>query len=314
MGNTSVTSGIWDGLDNAAWGSHIYYKSAEIFDRTVRDKAGDDFYGGRPMALTKFGLPDWRPGMPSLGHQESPAQHRYPVWWTGDGVSLQASVESMVDSGVHDFKAYVHSDCGGDYRPNRGGDLLRWTAHCAFGSIHRFHGADHRPWTYTTEVEDTIRSYLNVRYKMIPSIIAAGQEAAATGMPLVQRGDLFWPTTAGADDNTQYIFLKDTLVAPIFAPDEAHATTNVTSRSVWMPPGQWQDAWTGEIIDGHGQTINVTQPYERQPMWHRRGGLMITTDKPGLRVEEQDWSTLTLEAFPAQTAESTSRSVYTLNE
>ena len=41
---------------------------------------------------------------------------------------------------------------------------------------------------------------------------------------------------------------------------------------------------------------------------------MITTDKPGLRVEEQDWSTLTLEAFPAQTAESTSRSVYTLNE
>ena len=29
---------------------------------------------------------------------------------------LQASVESMVDSGVYDFKPYVHSDCGGDYR------------------------------------------------------------------------------------------------------------------------------------------------------------------------------------------------------
>ena len=42
--------------------------------------------------------------------QESMAQHRFPVWWTGDGVSLQASVESMVHAGVHDFKPYVHSD------------------------------------------------------------------------------------------------------------------------------------------------------------------------------------------------------------
>ena len=40
----------------------------------------------------------------------------------------------MVDAGVHDFKPYVHSDCGGDYRPKQGGDLLRWTAHCVFGT------------------------------------------------------------------------------------------------------------------------------------------------------------------------------------
>jgi hypothetical protein len=42
--------------------------------------------------------------------------HRFPVWWTGDGVDLQASMESMVDSSLHGFKTYVHSDCGGDYR------------------------------------------------------------------------------------------------------------------------------------------------------------------------------------------------------
>jgi len=37
----------------------------------------------------------------------------------------------------------VHSDCGGDYS-STADDLLRWTAHCAFGTILRFHGADHR--------------------------------------------------------------------------------------------------------------------------------------------------------------------------
>jgi alpha-glucosidase (family GH31 glycosyl hydrolase) len=65
----------------------------------------------------------------------------------------------MVDSGVHGFKPYVHSDCGGDYRSLHGGDLLRWTAHCAFGTILRFHGNNHRPWSYGTAVENTVRQY-----------------------------------------------------------------------------------------------------------------------------------------------------------
>ena len=34
-------------------------------------------------------------------------------------------------------------------------------------------------------------------------------------------------------------------------------------------------------------------------MWHNHnGGLVVTTSKPGLRIDDGDWSTLTLEAFP----------------
>ena len=370
------------------------------YDQT-RSNNSDTFYG-RPIALTKFGLPDWRPGMDSIMHQESPAHHRYPVWWTGDGVPLQGSIESMVDSGVHDFKPYVHSDCGGDYakmaQNGGGGDLLRWTAHCVFGTILRYHGGDHRPWKYGDAVEATIRSYLNTRYKLAPALIAAGQDATRTGMPFVARCDLFWPeyaklphfsrncstamlgTDAGVDaeraatmppkgnlsqasccdyciadptcsayvwatdgiqqsgyscwllrstagtrqsasrvlgligsqtpvssssSSTQYIFLNDTLVAPIWT-----TTTNVTTRVVWIPPGDWQDAWSGSIVSGP-RTIEATQPYEKQPMYHRRdGGLTVITDSPGLRIEDGDWSSLTLEAFPAQQRMETSRSVY----
>ena len=40
------------------------------------------------------------------------------------------------------------------------------------------------------------------------------------------------------------------------------------------------------------------QPYERQPMWHRHGGgLVVSTDEEALRIEDQDWPTLTLDAF-----------------
>jgi len=46
--------------------------------------------------------------------------------------------------------------------------VLRWTAHCAFGSIHRFHGNDHRPWTYTPHVEDVVRRSLKAPHSSCP--------------------------------------------------------------------------------------------------------------------------------------------------
>ena len=241
--NSSKTSHVWQGLDNAAWGSHIYYSSVEHYDKTVRDAKGDAFYGGRPMTLTKFGLPDWRPGMDAAAAAESPAQHRFPVWWTGDGVNLQASVQSMVDSGVHGFKPFVHSDCGGDYRPPNGGDLLRWTAHCVFGTVLRFHGNNHKPWSYDAHIEDVVKSYLETRYQLLPSLVAGGAEAAASGFPLVARCDLFWPDHPEAASNDHYLWLNDTLVALVFVEQ------NETTRRV-DPAGLWVDAWNGSAVTG----------------------------------------------------------------
>lgn len=285
--NQSHTGGDWLGLDNAAWGSHLYHTTVQVFDATRRPATAPG-----PITLTKFAPPDWRPGMDAVLHAESPSHHRYPVWWTGDGVPLQGSVQSMVQSGIYDFKPYVHSDCGGDYTGS-GGDLLRWTAHCTFGTIFRYHGSDHRPWSDGVAVENTIRSYLNTRYKLAPSFVAAGKIAVETAWPLVARGDLFWPEqgqAAASDD--QYIHLNDTLVAPIW-----DSVNNITSRDVWIPPGSWQDAWNGTTVTGPA-TLSVTQPYERIPMWHRAGGMTVITDSPGTRLHKQDWSALTVEAFP----------------
>merc|ERR1719195_1590789 len=121
----------------------------------------------------------------------------------------------MVDQGVSDFKPYVHSDCGGDKRLSAG-DLMRWTAHCALGSIHRFHGADHRPWSYGDHTEGVIRQYLKMRYTLMPTLLAAGHTASETAFPLVARCDLFWPEHEEARSNEQYLFLNNTLVAPIW--------------------------------------------------------------------------------------------------
>ena len=206
MVNSSGSLEDWQGLTNVAWGSSLYYQSAERFNSEVRDPAGDTFYGGRSMMLGKFAVMDWRPGLDAHGSAESPAHHRFPVWWTGDWVDLMGSVNTQVDGGIHGFKPYVHSDCGGDHRYT-GGDLIRWVAHCSFGSIMRLHGNDHRPWVYDDTIEADVRSYLNMRAKLAPSLIAAGHRATLTAFPPVARGDFYWPEHPEAASNTQVPFV-----------------------------------------------------------------------------------------------------------
>ena len=270
----------WQGMDNRVWGSHVYYETIRQYNIQNPNRKHTTA-PQRPVSLTKYADANMVPGL--VQHQH-PAQHRYPVWWTGDGVVLQASVQSMVDSGVYDLKPYVHSDCGGDYRGKEGGDLLRWAAHCVFGTILRFHGEQHQPWSYDIETENYMRQYLNLRYKLMPSLITAGHVATETGFPIVVRCDLFYPEHPEAASNEQYLHLNETLIAPIWDSNQ-----NVTSRSVWIPPGIWEDGWSGERVTGP-QTMDVSQPYSKIPMWHKVNGMTVTTDQPGLRVDAQNWN------------------------
>ena len=70
---------------------------------------------------------------------------------------------------------------------------------------------------------------------------------------------------------SRYVHLNATLVAPL----DTEPVDNVSNtRSVWIPPGDWVDGWTGAVISGP-KTVTVTQPAERIPMWHKSGGLLV---------------------------------------
>ena len=131
-----------------------------------------------------------------------------------------------------------------------------------------YHQGDHRFWLRANATQNRARQYLQMRHSLAPSLIAAGRTVQHQGFPLTARCDLLWPEHSEvARDPTQYIHLNATLVAPL---DVEPVDKIQNSRSVWVPPGQWQDAWTGEIVTGP-VTMNVSQPPERIPMWHRRG-------------------------------------------
>jgi hypothetical protein len=156
-----------------------------------------------------------------------------------------------------------------------------------------------------------------MRYKLAPSLIAAGRTIQTAGFPLTARCDLIWPEYPEANDPTQYIHLNATLVAPLEGepsdPESGPPRGLPSSRSVWIPPGEWQDGWSGATVVGPKQM--EVSPTESDgvyhiPMWHKKGGLLVTVSEGALRIGDQDWSELTIEGFPASGAWTEWRDVY----
>ncbi|WP_207205421.1 TIM-barrel domain-containing protein [Microbacterium protaetiae] len=58
----------------------------------------------------------------------------------------------------------------------------------------------------------------------------------------------------------------DILVAPVLE-------EGATAREVYLPEGEWADAWTGESVVG-GQAVTVAAPLERIPVFVRDRGLL----------------------------------------
>ena len=250
----------------------------------------------------------------SMYSSSHPAEHRFPVWWTGDVhyTELLDNVHKMVNGGTN-LQPYVHPDCGAHYGAVNTSEtpemFVRWVQFCSMGTIIRIHSntcCDHRPWTWGWEAEDAIRDTLKRRYALIPALVAAGKLATADGTPVVARLDLEFPALGpdGASRADQYTLAKDLLVAPII-PFNGSAGTAVNptngacnrSRTVWVPPGDWQDAWSNATITGPKLITVADVPMSQIPMWHRKGSMMVTTE-PGLSTSEQDWSALNLEVFP----------------
>ena len=291
--------GPWEGLTSEVWGSHIYYDTMRRF-KIASPPAPPNRPPERPLTLSRNGGTNWRPGMSNTIVNGVAAHHRYPVWRNGDGVPILGSISSMVDESVHDLRPFVHSDCGAI--ETNATAMLRWTAHCVLGTILRFEDIT-LPWLYDNATQAVIRRYLEMRYALAPSLIAAGRKTQHRGLPLAARCDLFWPDHDAARSNTQYMStFADALVAPL--------NETQMSRSVWIPPGTWEEAWSGASVVGP-RVVHVTKPWGQIPMWHRVGAaLVITTDCKALRIAAQDWRQLTIHAWPASGAATTSKELY----
>ncbi|WP_439380183.1 TIM-barrel domain-containing protein [Amycolatopsis lexingtonensis] len=149
----------------------------------------------------------------------------------------------------------------------------RWVQLGTFQPIDRLHSnhSDRLPWQYGDAAKASATKFLNLRENLVPYTYTLAQQAATTGVPVVRPTYLEYPDdpAAYAAASSEYFYGPDLLVAPVTTPGTS-ATT-----SVWFPPGQWTDYFSGKVYTG-GTTQQVTSDLGTMPVFLRGGGITAT--------------------------------------
>lgn len=155
-----------------------------------------------------------------------PAEHRYPIWWTGDTAArwdyLRLGIMNSVDYGIIGLMPYVHEDIGGHFGNPDPELYIRFVQFGVFSPITRLHctqGETRHPWDFGAQAEDISSQYIRLRYRLLPLIYTAARRAFEDGTPILRRCDLEWPDFSQAKSGTQYLFTEDILVAPVLTGD-----------------------------------------------------------------------------------------------
>lgn len=215
--------------------------------------------GERPFVLTRAGY---------TGIQ------RYATVWTGDNRAywehLAMSIPMVLNLGLSGV-AFAGPDIGGFSHHTTGELLARWTQVGAFTPFCRNHSAidtiRQEPWLFGEKVEEICRSYIGLRYRLMPTLYSLFYEASVSGLPIVRPLLMEYPDDATVYNLCdQFLFGPHVLIAPILRP-------GTFSRAVYLPAGVWFDYWTGERHVG-GRWILAEAPLETMPIYVRAGGIL----------------------------------------
>lgn len=80
------------------------------------------------------------------------------------------------------------------------------------------------------------------------------------------------------------------------------------SHSVWLPPGEWENAWTGQRQQGPAQ-VNLEVPLQQLPLFARVGGVVLTLPQMQ-HTGEAPWSTVVVDAYVPTQDGSQTRELY----
>ena len=111
--------------------------------------------------------------------------------------------------------------------------------------LHSSHAGNRLPWDYPQPADGIAASFLRLREALVPYTYTLAAQSVSTGLPITRPLYLDYPGQPAAYTNpTEYLYGSDVLVAPVTTPG------TVSTESVWFPPGQWTDWFTGATFTG----------------------------------------------------------------
>ncbi len=201
---------------------------------------------------------------------------RYPLHWGGDAEAsdggMLGSLWAGLSLGMSGFSFWSH-DVGGFFPATPRELYLRWLPFGALSSHCRCHGLPPtEPWEFDDEFVERFRAVIELRYRLMPYIWAQAVDCARQGHPMLRPLFLEFPEDPGSwNVDDAYLFGQDILVAPLFEDSR--------ERTVYLPPGQWVDLETHELLEGGGHQRL------RAGAWGAivlgRAGRLLPTTRPG---------------------------------
>ncbi|MCG2583737.1 glycoside hydrolase family 31 protein [Massilia sp. TS11] len=245
--------------------------------------------GQRPFLLTRSGF---------AGTQ------RYSALWTGDNTASDShmllGVRLLNSLGLSGL-AFTGMDIGGFIGSPSQGLYARWMQLGAFTPYFRNHsGYDTKaaePWTFGEDVLNNVRSYINLRYRLLPYLYAAFHEASSSGLPVMRSLAIDYTHDAhvyARDFENQYLFGPSLLVAPF--------ESTARFGKLYLPAGAWYDFYTDAAHAGGREQLLELAP-TRLPVFVKAGAI-IPMQSQIQSTAEQPAPTLVLHLYRGEQASS----------
>jgi len=221
---------------------------------------------------------------------------RFASTWTGDNVATwehlwiaNVQVQRLCMSGF----SFAGSDIGGFTEQPSGELFARWVQLGVFHPFFRVHSSgdhgDQEPWSFDPEVTDIVRSFIELRYQLLPYIYTAFWKYVERGEPMLKSLVYYDQQDQQTHFRTdEFIFGDHILVCPVQEP-------NAKGRRMYIPRGKWHNFWTGEVVEG-GVERWVVADLDKIPLFIKAGAV-IPKYPIQQYVGEKELETLELDVY-----------------
>jgi alpha-D-xyloside xylohydrolase len=190
-----------------------------------------------------------------------------------DGVGgLPAALIAGLGLGPSGFPFYGSDTGGYRHSPTTKEIFTRWFQQTALSTVMQIGtSANDVAWEFEAENgfdEEMLgwyRVYTRLHLRLFPYVWSYAATLATDGRAIQRPLGLAYPELGVHPDDT-YLMGDHLLVAPV-------VREGVTERPVTLPPGDWIDWWTGEVIAG-GREVTAAAPLSTLPLYLQAGGLV----------------------------------------
>lgn len=204
--------------------------------------------------------------------------HRWGAMTTGDNGGRQGALTWLLNLAM---SGVMNVSCDMDVHSLEAihfGLLLPW------GHLNSWYGYS-QPWWAGDDLEQAFTDYDRLRYRLLPYLYSTAIEGHEEDMPMIRPMPLAFPDCEQTLDSTAQYMLGPWLMVTVF------------ERNVFLPEGEWQDFWTGEIHNGPC-TLEYAPPPGRGGGLFIRRGAILPTWKDRDFVGQYDDQEIILDLYP----------------